>query len=332
MPRLADRIIEILYDRQGQSVWRDELLHVHSSSSRGPGGSGSGTSERAVEAALEELAQRGHRIEQTPSGLRLAWPTVLDAHLIERNLPARRIGKHVICFGEVGSTSDVAFDAAVKASPGEAMVVTAESQKAGRGRLGRKWVSPAGSGILCSIALAGCRAAHEPLTIAAGLAVAQGVEDAGGVHTELEWPNDVACDGAKLAGVLVEVRQLLGRGVVVIGLGVNVSAAPPAKSVGRKTTCLAECGGRTTDRIAVLRAILVRMDYWLTQIESGDVASLHEQWLPRCGMMHQRITIECAGQRITGRVADVNPLQGLVVVDDAGKNHVLPASSSSVVR
>jgi BirA family biotin operon repressor/biotin-[acetyl-CoA-carboxylase] ligase len=321
MSRLPDRIIEALYDRHGRSIWLDELLTL------------TGASARSLPKALEELAQRGHRIEQTPAGLHLLWPSVLDAHLIGRKLPTRRIGRHVLCFGEVDSANDVAFDAAAKALAGEAIVITAESQKAGRGRLGRKWQSPKGSGILCSIGLSHLvHPAHEALTIAGGLAVAQGVEDAAGVATQLEWPNDVTCDGAKLAGVLVEVRRLQRRPVVVIGFGVNVTAGPSPEAVGRKTTCLAQCGGGTLDRNTILRAILVRMDGWLAQIEAGHIGPLHDEWIDRCGMIHQRITIERGGRRITGRVADVQPLEGIVLVDDADHNHILPASSSSVIR
>ena len=80
-------------------------------------------------------------------GIHLIRPTVLDAHLIERDLPGQQIGRHVICFGEVDSTNDVAFGSADQAA-GQAMVVTAEFQRAGRGRAGRKWLRSPGSGVL----------------------------------------------------------------------------------------------------------------------------------------------------------------------------------------
>lgn len=325
----ANRILEILYDRPGRGVYADELIAL------------AHTKPSYLRRALEELGQRGHVILDTPTGLCLLRPTVLDAHLVERGLDVRRIGRHVICFGQVGSTNDVALAALAGRQGtvrpgGEAIVVTAEHQRQGRGRLGRAWVSPAGSSILASAGLVDVegKLASEALAVAAALAVAEGIEKASGVHTDLEWPNDVTVGGKKLAGVLVELRRRQGRRCVVIGLGINVTACPPEKEVKRATTCLAQClhAGEVPERVDLLRAVLVELDGWVERVAAGDLANLHELWLARCGMLHRRLTFEHAGRRITARVLDLRPLEGLLVIDDHGRQMHLPAASTSVIR
>jgi len=323
---LSDRILELLYDRPAGFFGLDDLAAA------------AGTDSGVVEGALERLAARGHRFERTPvQGVRLLRPTLLDAHLVERDLPVEQIGRHVICFGEVDSTNDVAFDSARQAG-GRALVVTAEFQRAGRGRGGRKWLSPPGGGVLASVLLheAAARLPGEALTIAAGLAVAEGVEAGTGVHAGLEWPNDVVIDGAKVAGVIVEVRSAevaAGRaGRVVVGLGINVNAAPPAEQVARAVTCLSESAGRTLERIEILRAVLLRLDEWVAGLLAAKAEDLHRRWCARCQMINRRVTVTSGRESFTGRVLDVSPFDGLILLTDDGRRVHLPAATSTVTR
>ncbi len=312
----ADRILEVLYDRGGESVWMDEL------------GSSAGVDRAGLEAAIQALRGRGHRVDRGPAGLRLVRPTVLDAHLIERALPVEHIGRHVICFDEVHSTNDVAFDSAAHAGP-EARVVTAEAQRAGRGRMGRTWLCPRGTGVLASVLLhaPAARLPPEALTIAAGLAVAEGVDRAAGVRAQLVWPNDVVLDGGKVAGVLVEVRD----GRVVVGIGVNVNAAPPPGRLGRAATHLAAVAGRALERIEVCRAVLAALDARVADLAAGRDELVHQGWVSRCGMINRRVRVACGEGEVAGRVLDVSPTRGLVLLTDQGRHLHLPAATSSLL-
>jgi len=311
----TNRILGLLYDRNGP-VWMAELA------------SAVAADVAAVDAAIEELTRRGHAIERGPEGVRLARPTVLDAYLVERALPVERIGRHVVCFGEVDSTNDVAFGS-VDASVDEALVVTAESQRAGRGRLGRTWVSESGAGLLTSVLLHRPAAdwPQEGLTLAAGVAVAEGVDEVAGVRCELEWPNDVMLDGAKLAGVLVEVRD----GRVVVGFGINVAAAPPADAIDRRAVCLADAAGRAIERIDLLRSILAALDVRCGELLAGQTDAIHDAWADRCGMINRRVRVAGPGGEVAGRVLDVSPTEGLILETDAGSRHHLPAATSSII-
>ena len=319
--KTADRILEILYDRGDTFVSLAELA------------SAAGAGRRRVDAALQELGRRGHELEYAPAqGLRLVRPAGIDARLIERRLEGRRVGRSVLCFPAVGSTNDVAFDSARQGDT-DGLVVLADSQHAGRGRQGRRWLSPPRTNLLMSVLLLDESQSlrHEPLTIAAGLAVAQGLDDACGIACRLKWPNDVLLGGAKLAGVLVEIRQTDGRRAVVVGVGINVNAAPPPGEVDRPATCVADCLFHPTERNEIAAAVLARLDDWLVAIGRDDLSSIHDEWIARCDMLNERLAVRWGDRRCEGRVLDVSPLEGLVLCDDQGRTVHIPAAGATVL-
>jgi BirA family biotin operon repressor/biotin-[acetyl-CoA-carboxylase] ligase len=332
----------LLYDRREQFVAMEELAEAASLSVRGLAG------------ALEDLREVGHTMEVSPAqGVRLLRPVRLDARLVERRLGTRRVGRSVICFGEVDSTNDVAFEAARQRSC-DGLVVLAEHQRRGRGRRGRRWQSPPGANVLMSVLLVDGALPQEAVTIAGGLAVAQGVEDACGARCDLKWPNDVCMDGSKVAGVLVEVRKSLafggasppdgdspaadraegGRGArrcVIVGVGINANASPPPAQLDRPATDLAAVTGAPVERIEVIRAVLRRLDHWTEEVGRGRLGKLHEAWVRRCGMLNQRAAVLSAGRRYVGRVLDVSPRDGLVLEDDEGQTLRLSAETSTLL-
>lgn len=318
-----NRVLELLYDR-GEIFFSLEALAA-----------AAGIDRAGVDEAIKVLRRRGHGFEFSPAhGVRLIRPLGLDAHLLERGLGTRRVGRHVICFDQVDSTNDVAADSA-RQDGADGLAVLAEHQRRGRGRRGRQWLDQPGADILLSVLLVDAAApdvpGHEALTIAAGLAVAEGVEIACGLKTQLEWPNDVLLDGEKLAGVLVELRRGGGGRFFVIGAGINVNAAPPAAQIDSPVTCLADHLGHPVERIELIRAVLRRLDRWVGRISAGRLGRLHSAWLSRCGMINQRIAVLCKGIRHVGRVLDVSPLEGLVLSCDDGRRVHLPAECSTVL-
>jgi len=315
----ANHLLTTLYARHTYASW-DELATA------------AGLSREAVRRALDTLQARGVVIDDSPAGVRLRRPVGLDAHLIEHELGTFRVGRNAIVFGEVESTSDVALDSARQAGA-DGLVVLAERQRAGRGRLGRRWASPAGANVLMSVLLLDDpeRLSGEAVTIAAGLAVAEAVERAVPVSARLKWPNDVLIDDAKVCGILVEVRRRPRRAVVV-GIGINVNAAPPPEACRCPAACLADHAQGPLERIDLIRDVLRTLDAWVGQItDDGDVTRrLHDQWLARCGMMNQRVTVRSGSEQFTGRVLDIDPLEGLILQTDTGQQLRLPAATSSV--
>lgn len=321
--KTADRVLELLYDRREGFFSLDELAAA------------TGKRRGRVEKALRELAERGHGLEFEPShGVRLVLPVKLDAVLIEHNLPTRRVGRHAIAFDEVDSTNDTAMDSA-RHDDADGLVVTAEFQRAGRGRQGRVWLSPPGKNLMFSVLLMdGESLQHEAVTIAAGLAVAEGIEKATDARCELKWPNDVLLDGRKVAGILVEIRSpafAQGRRCMVIGVGINVNASPPPGEVDSPVTSLFEYIGHDFERLDVLREVLCRLDAHVGEIAAGSFPGLHDAWISRCGMLNCRIEVASGGHVYAGRVLDVSPLEGLVLAVDSGRIVHLPAECSTVL-
>ena len=134
------------------------------------------------------------------------------------------VGREILVFEETDSTNDLAARAGQDGVP-EGLVIFAESQRAGRGRLGRKWVSPPGRNLLCSILLrpAAVPAERWPeLTFCAALAVAETAERFTGRPAQVKWPNDGLLAGRKVAGILLECHHGQVPGFVVVGIGLNV--------------------------------------------------------------------------------------------------------------
>ncbi|MCY2926158.1 MAG: biotin--[acetyl-CoA-carboxylase] ligase, partial [Planctomycetota bacterium] len=201
------------------------------------------------------------------------------------------------------------------------------------GRHGRRWVSRAGRNILASVVIEQGQPAlaAEAVTIAAGVAIAEGVQDACGADCRLKWPNDVLLEEGKLAGVLVEAFTTKHGAWLVVGFGVNVGEAPPRDAVDRPAASLRASAGQAVERIEVLRSVLVRLDAWVAAIAGGQFEALHEAWAGRCGMINQRVTVQSQGRLVTGRVLDVSPLEGLVLACDSGQTVTLQAATSTIV-
>jgi BirA family biotin operon repressor/biotin-[acetyl-CoA-carboxylase] ligase len=142
----------------------------------------------------------------------------------------------------------------------EGALAVANEQTEGRGRLGRRWLAPAGTSLLCSLQLRpNVRGERLPeLTVVASHAVAEAVAALTGLEPELKFPNDVLVDGRKLAGVLAEARE--GRVVLGIGINVNVAEADLPREVDRPATSLLAETGQEVDRAELLVELLARLE------------------------------------------------------------------------
>ena len=183
-------------------------------------------------------------------------------------------------FGRVGSTNDE-LRALAENGAAHGTVVCADEQMSGRGRQGRPWFSEPGN-LYMSVLLRAARPIRHSAEVAfvAGLAVADAV-DAGlrpPARARLKWPNDVQVDGAKIAGVLVELADGNEAAIaVIVGIGVNVSHAP--SGLPYPATCLRAHGDATVagTREHVLAAVAARWDQWLRD----GFGAIRADWLRR---------------------------------------------------
>ncbi|MGB7220507.1 MAG: biotin--[acetyl-CoA-carboxylase] ligase [Vicinamibacterales bacterium] len=210
------------------------------------------------------------------------------AGMLDRARPRLgRLGSRVLYFPTIGSTNDVAIALAGHGDC-EGAVVLADEQTAGRGRRGRVWFSPPGSGLYVSVVLTPARArtdvarATRLLTLAAGVALAEGVEVATGLVVDLKWPNDLQIGGRKLAGILAEgVGNDLHSQCVVLGFGINMSPTAYPPELGDRATSLEAELGRPVDRPSLLIEALVALGRRYDDLLAGRFDAILDAWRRR---------------------------------------------------
>lgn len=229
-----------------------------------------------------------------------------------------------------GSTNADLLAAAAAGAP-DRTVLVAERQLAGRGRLARSWVSPEGSGLTVSVLLRpdGVPASRFGwLPLLAGLALLDTVRGVGAdVRCGLKWPNDllVGTGGRKAAGILAEMTDPL-RPAVVVGIGVNVSAAPLDQP---GATSLHDEGieiDRAELLVALLRRLSEREAAWRAGRGDPDLTRLRADYRAGCASLGARVRVELPGGVIhTGIAEDVDRDGRLLLLDDAGRRRAVAA-------
>ncbi len=199
----------------------------------------------------------------------------------------------------------------------EGTVVVAAEQTAGRGRAGRSFHSPSG-GLYFSIVLRPSASLSQVpvLGLAAGLAVAEAVQDVAGVRPTLKWPNDLLLAGRKLAGILAESTAARdGSRCVILGVGINVNVgtdALGAELARTATSLLSECG-RTYDLDELLAAVLAHLDMRTSQFRSSGPSSVIDDWRLWPNMLGQAVHVTSAAGGFDGIARDLDVDGALLV-------------------
>jgi BirA family transcriptional regulator, biotin operon repressor / biotin---[acetyl-CoA-carboxylase] ligase len=221
---------------------------------------------------------------------------------------------------ETGSTNaDVAERFRTGEEPG--LVLVAEHQTAGRGRLDRSWESPPGASLVLSILLT---PDAEPerwpwLPLATGMAVARAVGRVAGVAADLKWPNDVLIEGQKVAGILVERVERLGVAAAVVGIGINVSQTREELPVPGATSLDLASGGHV-DRNDLLETLLVELEQDLARWEQdGEV---RRAYVSSCVTLGQQVRVAVPGGEVFGEAVDVDEGGRLVVHTAEGEERL----------
>lgn len=238
-----------------------------------------------------------------------------------------RIGifsRQVLWYAEVGSTNDVGAMLADRGGP-EGTLVIADAQTAGRGRHGRAWASPPGAGLYMSIVMRPSTQAIGLLTIAAGVALADGIQAATGLQPQLKWPNDVYVDGRKLAGILAEAgTSTAGVQHVVLGCGINLMPAAYPPDVAARATSIESELGRPIDRGLLLVECLAALQVRYRELQSNAHAAIIGRWRDRAvSMFGRRIEWDVAGVTRHGVAEDIDETGALLVRDGETRARVI---------
>src|SRR6266545_4101255 len=258
---------------------------------------------------------------------------------IQRNLDSIIVGRMIEHYARAGSTNDLARRQARAGRP-EGLVILADEQTAGRGRLGRGWAAPSGSSLLLLLLRPAWLAPDDAfsLTMLASVALCEAVEQAAPPRAALKWPNDLllpvrTADGPalrKAEGILSEI-ELEGDRIawVVIGIGVNVSWSPSGVVDGRDlaevATSVGAAAGQPVGRLPLLRALLERLDARYDALRRGDHADLFACWRDRLTTLGQPAHIRLPHGELRGVAEDVERSGALRVRDEHGALHTVLA-------
>ncbi|MDE0331248.1 MAG: biotin--[acetyl-CoA-carboxylase] ligase [Nitrospinae bacterium] len=206
--------------------------------------------------------------------------------------------------GETSSTNDLVSARAREGEPG-GLVIRAISQTRGRGRRGRSWFSPPGSGLYFSALLRpdGKTEISSLLTLLLGVAAAEGLAEAASLRVGLKWPNDLRVNGKKIGGILCEYLEPPDQPpAVVAGLGVNITTSeadfPPELYESASSILLS--GGRVPDAEPLLRLILRRIAFWYKEYESNGFGAIRDQWLRICDNLGEETSVRVLDETFSG--------------------------------
>lgn len=232
--------------------------------------------------------------------------------------------RQVLWYPEVGSTNDVAGTLANRGEP-EGTVVIADAQSAGRGRHGRTWASPSDAGLYMSIIMRPPAHAVSLLTIAAGVALADGIQAATGLQPLLKWPNDVYIGGRKLAGILAEAgASSAGVQYVVVGCGINLMPAAYPPDVAARATSIESELGRPIDRGLLFVECLVALRQRYDELQSRSGAAIVARWRDRAvSTFGRRVEWDAAGVTRRGVAEDIDETGALLVREGAARARVI---------
>jgi len=232
-------------------------------------------------------------------------------------------------YGDVASTNDIAL-AAAEADAAEGLVIAADRQTRGRGRLGRAWSSPSGAGLYASILLRPSAAVLPLLTLACGVAVADAVDVATGVPLALKWPND-ACvwrdnRWLKVAGILTEAGVTgSGRHYAVVGIGINVRPGGHESDVQQRATDLETECGHEVERTSLLTHCLAAVQTRYRQLQdfSGGRQGLLDAWRERASAtLGRAVAWDSAGTTTRGTADDIDGEGALLIRTATGVERV----------
>jgi BirA family biotin operon repressor/biotin-[acetyl-CoA-carboxylase] ligase len=261
-------------------------------------------------------------------------PDTLRPDDIRHGLKTTVIGKEIHLFPETTSTNSLAMEMAAKGAP-EGTVVIAETQTQGKGRLGRKWISPKGN-LYLSVILRPAMPMHKAplITLAGAVAAASAIRKACGLASGIKWPNDILISGKKVCGLLTEMSAEQDRiRHIVLGIGVDVNMPldelPP--DIRALTTTLAHEAGGMIDRTTLLRELLAGLDHGY-QVFLKDPSAVLRDWESLNVTVGNRVAISGAGELFEGLARGIDGEGRLIVKQDDGTVRTVAAGDVMILK
>ena len=296
-------------------------------------------SRTAIWAHIAEFRKLGYVFESQPNvGYRLveAPDLLLGDDLMARG-NSKVIGREIVVFRQTGSTNDLVAERARQGAP-EGLVIFAEKQTKGRGRMQRGWESKDRHGLWFSFLLR-CplptRAASQ-LTVMTTLAVLRALHGATHLPLRIKWPNDIYCRGKKIAGILTEIEGDLDQiHHAVIGVGINVSHREedfsPAVRATASSLTLAS-GGQAFHRPELAVKVLEGIDRHYELLKSGSFQNFLYEWEEWDDVLGKQISVRTGERTLRGQASHLDDDGALVVRLDSGVNERITSGDLNVEK
>ena len=260
----------------------------------------------------------GYRLDQLPDGL-LACEVGYE-------LETRCFGKQVQIYQEVDSTNDEVRQLAEQGAP-EGSLVIAEGQRAGRGRRGRNWHSPPGTGLWCSLlAYPHAQTSLGFLTLLFGVAIARAIRLHCGACAVLKWPNDILLGGRKVAGILCELHATAaGPAPLVAGFGINVNQEDFPLELRASATSIYLHTAQKFQRAALLKRLLREIEQDYLCAAAGGEELIMDQARSFSSTLGRFVRVETDERKMGGYAVDLDASGALILADEGGVRRAVHA-------
>lgn len=297
-----------------------------------------GVSRTAVWKQVAALRRAGYSVDAVPSrGYRIVGvPDKFDTDSLKAGLSRDAIiGRKIVCLKEAGSTNTEAFRMAEAGAP-EGTVVIAESQAAGKGRLGRQWISPSGVNLYMSVILRPMLPPYEApqLTFLSAVAVARAINIETGLKPAIKWPNDLLLDGSKVAGLLNEMNSETDRiGFLILGIGLNINMKMSQfpEDLRSPATSLAIALGHDLSRNQLTVRLLKVLDGLYTEFGKSGFGPIRQEWSDLCNAYGRQVSVEYGGSVLTGDFGGIDHDGAMLVLMQDGHTERILAGDVTVL-
>lgn len=295
-----------------------------------------GVSRTAVWKAINQLKEAGYEIEaQQNKGYRLkAAPDLMTEAEIKSLMHTEWVAKEVLYFDTIDSTNTKAQELAEKGYPSGTLVV-ADKQESGKGRRGRSWVSPSGTGIFMTLMIKPDINPNNAsmLTLVAALAVAKAITSVTGEEAMIKWPNDIVVNGKKVCGILTEMNaQFDYINHIVVGIGINVhNESFPEEISQMASSLMIEAGGKRFHRAQIIAETMSYFEqYYDTFLQTQDLSALVREYDELLVNMNKAVRVLDPKEPFDGKAMGITPKGELIV--DTWESRKLVSSGEVSVR
>lgn len=295
-----------------------------------------GVSRTAVWKAINQLKEAGYEIEaQQNKGYRLmAAPDLMTEAEIKSLMHTEWVAKEVLYFDTIDSTNTKAQELAEKGYPSGTLVV-ADKQESGKGRRGRSWVSPSGTGIFMTLMIKPDINPNNAsmLTLVAALAVAKAITSVTGEEAMIKWPNDIVVNGKKVCGILTEMNaQFDYINHIVVGIGINVhNESFPEEISQMASSLMIEAGGKRFHRAQIIAETMSYFEqYYDTFLETQDLSALVREYDELLVNRNKSVRVLDPKEPFDGKAMGITPKGELIV--DTWESRKLVSSGEVSVR